>query len=73
MSIQKNFHDQYTTQKETETKNNQDNNLDNYISKLQNEEIAKIYPQGENIPDKLEFSNNKILHAEQKQTENPEM
>ncbi|XP_045451345.1 5-methylcytosine rRNA methyltransferase NSUN4 [Melitaea cinxia] len=73
MSIQKNFHDQYTPQKETETKNNQDKNLDNYISKLQNEDIAKIYPQGENIPEKLEFSNNKILHAEQKQMENPEI
>ncbi|CAH2092711.1 unnamed protein product [Euphydryas editha] len=30
MYIQKNFHDQYMPQEQTETKNNQNNNLENY-------------------------------------------
>ncbi|XP_047535675.1 5-methylcytosine rRNA methyltransferase nsun-4 [Vanessa atalanta] len=73
MSVQKTFHDQYTPQESTEAVNSQNNNLDNYLAKLQSEEIAKVYPQGENVPDKLELSDNRILRTDKKEEEKEEV
>ncbi|CAH2233465.1 jg7904 [Pararge aegeria aegeria] len=62
MSIQKEFHNQYNPQTETPpTENTKQNNLDNYIAKLQSEEISSIYPQGEDVPDNIEYSDKQFL------------
>lgn len=62
MSIQKEFHDTYNPLQEVPaSQTTNQNNFDNYISKLQGEEIAKLYPQGENVPEKIELSEDKVL------------
>ncbi|XP_034834697.1 5-methylcytosine rRNA methyltransferase NSUN4 [Maniola hyperantus] len=63
MSIQKEFHDQYNPQNEPPTQSTSPNNLENYIAKLQSEEIANIYPQGENVPEKVELSEDRVLRS----------
>ncbi|XP_023936273.2 5-methylcytosine rRNA methyltransferase nsun-4 [Bicyclus anynana] len=63
MSIQKEFHDKYNPQpNETPPEQSTEiNNFDSYIAKLQSEEISNIYRQGENVPEKLELSDDRVL------------
>ncbi|XP_032519114.2 5-methylcytosine rRNA methyltransferase NSUN4 [Danaus plexippus] len=63
MNVQQDFNNQYLPQEPVEINNENKGNFQNYINQLQSDEIAKIYPQGEITPERLEITEEKILNS----------
>lgn len=73
ISIQKEFTNHYSpppdTSKSTENKQieeNGTNKLEQYAERLQSEEIAKLYPQTDNMPEMLDFSEKESREEDKK-------
>ncbi|CAG9788580.1 unnamed protein product [Diatraea saccharalis] len=57
MSIQQEFNTQYNPTPEAATSAEPDDKLQSYINKVQSDDIADIYPQTGELPDKLDHGN----------------
>ncbi|XP_048480092.1 5-methylcytosine rRNA methyltransferase nsun-4 [Plutella xylostella] len=53
MSVQQEFHTQYKPA-ESNTKENSNTRMEDFTSRLQTDEISSIYPQGDQIPERLQ-------------------
>ncbi|CAK1555915.1 unnamed protein product [Leptosia nina] len=60
MSVQQDFHNEYPTDNIKPKKERYQSAVDNYVSKLQSDEISNIYPEGGDSPEKLEFKDTTI-------------
>lgn len=57
MKVQKDFENQYSpipTNVETPKPSHMDT-IQNYISKLQSEEVSELYPMNDNVPEKIDI------------------
>ncbi|RVE45476.1 hypothetical protein evm_009911 [Chilo suppressalis] len=71
MTVQQAFHKQYNPASDMPPKSNTDNKLQQYISKIQSDDIAGIYPQKLELPDTLEHSDmslNSVQHISTNQS-----
>ncbi|XP_013179745.1 PREDICTED: 5-methylcytosine rRNA methyltransferase NSUN4 [Papilio xuthus] len=60
MKIQQAFSNEYTpteTDSDTQPKSHT-NIIDNYISKLQSDEVSEVYPKSDNVPEKIDLNDN---------------
>ncbi|XP_013140783.1 PREDICTED: 5-methylcytosine rRNA methyltransferase NSUN4 [Papilio polytes] len=59
MKIQQTFSNEYTPETESDVQSKSHTSIiDNYISRLQNDEVSGVYPQSNNVPEKIDLSNN---------------
>lgn len=68
MKIQQTFSNEYTPDTESDVQSKSHTSIiDNYISRLQNDEVSGVYPQSDNVPEKIDLSNNidKIIENKQ--------
>ncbi|CAG4951528.1 unnamed protein product [Colias eurytheme] len=65
MSIQQEFHKDYPSKDAKVEKQVQTNSaIDNFVSRLQSDEISQIYPQDGSMPEKLDFQEGKLESVE---------
>ncbi|XP_022118311.2 5-methylcytosine rRNA methyltransferase NSUN4 [Pieris rapae] len=64
MSVQKEFHTNYPLEP-TPEEQSKDNSIGNYISKLQSDEISSIYPQSQEVPEKLELKDTILKNTDE--------
>ncbi|XP_041982027.1 5-methylcytosine rRNA methyltransferase NSUN4 [Aricia agestis] len=64
MTIQASFHNEYSPKDTPSPSQNTNTNMDDYIARLQSEEISSLYPQGIEVPERLEISNTVSLKTD---------
>ncbi|XP_072944998.1 5-cytosine rRNA methyltransferase NSUN4 [Epargyreus clarus] len=65
MSIQQDFHKQYNPTLSQPESASSPKAVDSYISQLQQDEIASLYPNSENVPERLDLSDISLKAAEE--------
>lgn len=65
MSIQQEFHKEYTPEISNPIPENNTNKLQEYVDRVQSEDISSIYPQASDAPDRLNFTDKRSDGNEQ--------